>query len=233
MLAVQMFDLRTFDGVDVWAKPTKFVVSVAVFALTTAWFYGYVRPDRRRAPSLRLRRRDHLDRQLRDHLSHGRRVTAWLRSFQSLECVFRDHVRQWAWRAVLLVDAPMPLAWQIWPAAPACVRSFAAVVICLMLCCAGRRFRHNVADATAMRRHGPRPCADFWLESSGRGSSNARTFWGSMRSEPYLLGVLIGHLSCTASMAGIDQRISGIRPLDRCALHQSLIEGRPLLPVGF
>ena len=53
MLAIQLFDLRTFDGVDVWAKPTKFVVSVAVFALTTAWFFGYVRADRRSAPSLR------------------------------------------------------------------------------------------------------------------------------------------------------------------------------------
>lgn len=53
MLAMQQIDLRTFDGVDVWAKPTKFVLSVAVFALTTAWFFGYVRPARRNAPSLR------------------------------------------------------------------------------------------------------------------------------------------------------------------------------------
>jgi hypothetical protein len=53
MLLVQQIDLRTFDDIDVWAKPTKFVFSVAVFALTTAWFFGYVRPDRRKAPSLR------------------------------------------------------------------------------------------------------------------------------------------------------------------------------------
>jgi hypothetical protein len=53
MLLAQQIDLRTFDDIDVWAKPTKFVFSVAVFALTTAWFFGYVRPDRRKAPSLR------------------------------------------------------------------------------------------------------------------------------------------------------------------------------------
>ena len=53
MLLLQRLDVRTFDDIDVWAKPTKFVFSVAVYALTTAWFFGYVRPDRRNAPSLR------------------------------------------------------------------------------------------------------------------------------------------------------------------------------------
>jgi hypothetical protein len=53
MLLAQQLDVRTFDDIDVWAKPTKFVFSVAVFALTSAWFFGYVRPDRRKAPSLR------------------------------------------------------------------------------------------------------------------------------------------------------------------------------------
>jgi hypothetical protein len=53
MLLLQQIDTRTFDDVDVWAKPTKFVFSVGVFALTMAWFFGYVRPARRNAPSLR------------------------------------------------------------------------------------------------------------------------------------------------------------------------------------
>jgi hypothetical protein len=53
LLAMAQIDARSFDGIDVWVKPTKFVISVAVFALTTAWFFGYVRPDRRNAPSLR------------------------------------------------------------------------------------------------------------------------------------------------------------------------------------
>jgi hypothetical protein len=53
LLVLQQIDLRTWDGSDVWAKPTKFVFSTAVFVLTTAWFFGYVRPDRRKAPNLR------------------------------------------------------------------------------------------------------------------------------------------------------------------------------------
>ena len=53
LLLMQQIDLRTWDGSDVWVKPTKFVFSTAVFALTSAWFFGYVRPDRRNAPSLR------------------------------------------------------------------------------------------------------------------------------------------------------------------------------------
>ncbi len=44
---LQFVDLRQLDGVDVWIKPTKFFFSVAVFALTAAWFFGYVRPERR------------------------------------------------------------------------------------------------------------------------------------------------------------------------------------------
>ncbi len=44
---MQIIDPRLLDGVDVWIKPTKFNISVAVFALTAAWFFGYVRPERR------------------------------------------------------------------------------------------------------------------------------------------------------------------------------------------
>lgn len=51
--AAQSFDARTLHDVNVWVKPTKFFVSVGVFALTLAWFFGYVRPERRRsAPML-------------------------------------------------------------------------------------------------------------------------------------------------------------------------------------
>lgn len=53
MLVMQTIDLRQLDGVDVWIKPTKFCLSVGVFALTSAWFFGYVRPERRRMIGLR------------------------------------------------------------------------------------------------------------------------------------------------------------------------------------
>ncbi|WP_375409272.1 hypothetical protein [uncultured Methylobacterium sp.] len=53
-LCLPLFDGRQFGGVPVWLKPAKFFVSVGVFALTSAWFMGYVRPERRRARSLRI-----------------------------------------------------------------------------------------------------------------------------------------------------------------------------------
>ena len=43
-------DPRTFGGAPVWLKPAKFALSIAVFALTSAWFFGLVRPERRTAP---------------------------------------------------------------------------------------------------------------------------------------------------------------------------------------
>lgn len=48
-----VFDARQLDGVSVWAKPAKFFLSSGVLILTSAWFYGYVRPERRRTPALR------------------------------------------------------------------------------------------------------------------------------------------------------------------------------------
>ena len=49
----QTVDPRLVGGVNTWVKPTKFLVSVAVFALTSAWFFGYVRPERREARPMR------------------------------------------------------------------------------------------------------------------------------------------------------------------------------------
>ena len=43
--AMQIVDPRVLaSGVSVWVKPVKFLVSVGVFALTAAWFFGYIRP---------------------------------------------------------------------------------------------------------------------------------------------------------------------------------------------
>ena len=50
----QLLDPRTFEsGVNVWVKPAKFFFSLAIFSLTTAWFFGYVQPERRRSRAMR------------------------------------------------------------------------------------------------------------------------------------------------------------------------------------
>ncbi len=46
-------DERTLRGVDVWAKPLKFMASTALFALTTAWFVWLLPAARRRAAPVR------------------------------------------------------------------------------------------------------------------------------------------------------------------------------------
>ena len=53
-LLLQAIDPRTLHGVSVWVKPAKFLVSVGIFSLTAAWYWGYVAPERRRSRTLRL-----------------------------------------------------------------------------------------------------------------------------------------------------------------------------------
>ncbi|MBC7986508.1 MAG: hypothetical protein H7X93_07540 [Sphingomonadaceae bacterium] len=46
-------DARLIGDVSVWLKPTKFFLSIAVFAGTMAWFFGAVRPERRASRLMR------------------------------------------------------------------------------------------------------------------------------------------------------------------------------------
>jgi hypothetical protein len=50
------FDARQLHGEDVWAKPVKFMLSVGLFALTSAWFTGALPEARRRAAPIRAMR---------------------------------------------------------------------------------------------------------------------------------------------------------------------------------
>lgn len=47
-------DDRMLRGVGIWMKPLKFLASIGLFALTTAWFIGLLPPVRRRAWPVRL-----------------------------------------------------------------------------------------------------------------------------------------------------------------------------------
>jgi len=46
-LWLQGVDHRLIEGVNVWVKPTKFLISIALFSVTQAFFMGYVQPSRR------------------------------------------------------------------------------------------------------------------------------------------------------------------------------------------
>ena len=43
------FDTRTVNDISVWVKPTKFLLSLAVYYLTIGWFFGYLPADAQRS----------------------------------------------------------------------------------------------------------------------------------------------------------------------------------------
>lgn len=142
MLALVGAVLQTVDpralagGVNVWVKPVKFLVSVGVFALTAAWFFGYIRPERRSAllprmvvvmligaGSLELL---WIGWQAGNGLeSHFNNDTPFFNMMYSLMGLF----------AVILIGSTLPLAWEIARRPAAGTRSdfIAAVVIGLTL----------------------------------------------------------------------------------------------------
>lgn len=52
LLALGLDD-RQLRGVSVWAKPLKFMASIGLFTICTAWFFGLLPQARRRAPLAR------------------------------------------------------------------------------------------------------------------------------------------------------------------------------------
>lgn len=137
MLVLQQIDPRTFDDIDVWAKPTKFVFSVAVFALTTAWFFGYVRPDRRRARSLRAIVAIIIAAGSFEIIYISWQAGHGLASHFNKSSIFYEVMYAlMGVGAVSLVAATLPLAWEIGrrPAPGLTPQYVGAVVLGLVLC---------------------------------------------------------------------------------------------------
>ena len=114
-LAMQSVDPRTLaSGVGVWVKPAKFLSSVGIFALTAAWYFGYVRPERRASPLMRGT--------VGLLLFAGSFELAWIvwQGANGLESHFNIDSAFYAVMfslmglfAVLLVGTTLPLAWEI------------------------------------------------------------------------------------------------------------------------
>lgn len=132
----QLFDTRLLNGANVWVKPTKFFVSVGVFALTAAWFFGYVRPERRRSRPMRAI--------VALIVLAGTFELAWIswQASQGLASHFNNSTPFYAIMygfmglfAVILVGTTLPLAWEIArrPARGLQPPFVAAVVIGLLL----------------------------------------------------------------------------------------------------
>ena len=237
MLALQLFDLRTFDGIDVWAKPTKFVVSVAVFALTSAWFFGYVRPDRRRAPSLRACVGVIIAAGSFEIIYISWQAGHGLAShFNHSNVFFETMYALMGLGAVLLVASTLPLAWQIWrrPAPGLRPEFVAAVVLGLVLCCAlgggfgiymSQQYGHAVG---LVQGHAP----IFGWNRAG-GDLRIAHFLGihAQQSIP-VLGLLVGRLSARLRWpALIGGSVAYV--LLTVALFIQATQGRALLPGWF
>ena len=136
-LMLQLIDPRVLEsGVNVWVKPAKFFGSVGIFALTAAWFFGYVRPERRNSRPMRAT--------VAILIAAGTFELVWIswQAFNGLESHFNTSTPFYATMyglmgafAVLLVGTTLPLAWEIGrrPAAHLKADFVAAVVIGLAL----------------------------------------------------------------------------------------------------
>ena len=135
--AMQLVDPRVLEsGINVWVKPTKFLVSVGVFALTAAWFFGYVRPERRNALLPRTVAAMIVVAGSFELLWIGWQASQGLEShFNNDTPFFNLMYSMMGLFAVILIGSTLPLAWEIARRPAAGLRSdfVAAVVIGLLL----------------------------------------------------------------------------------------------------
>jgi hypothetical protein len=136
VLVLQLVDPRTLHGINVWVKPVKFLVSVGVFSITAAWFFGYIRPERRRALSMRVT--------VCVLIAMGSFELIWIswQAGQGLDSHFNTSTTFFTAMyalmgisAVFLVGTTLPIAWEIGRRPIAGIRTdfIAAVVIGLLM----------------------------------------------------------------------------------------------------
>jgi hypothetical protein len=111
----QVLDPRLLEsGVSIWVKPAKFFSSVGIFAITAAWFFGYVRPERRNSRLMRAT--------VAVLIASGTFELAWIswQAAHGLESHFNHDTPFYSTMyglmglfAVLLVGTTLPLAWEI------------------------------------------------------------------------------------------------------------------------
>lgn len=114
VLALQAIDPRTLHGVGVWVKPAKFLVSVGIFSLTMAWFWDYVRPERRDSRAMRWTVRLLVAAASFELLYIALQAARGLDSHFNFSSVF--HIAMYALMgvaAVVLTATTLPLAWEI------------------------------------------------------------------------------------------------------------------------
>jgi hypothetical protein len=115
VLLLQAIDPRLLEsGVNVWVKPAKFFSSVGILAVTAAWFFGYVRPERRNSRLMRAT--------VAVLIASATFELLWIswQAANGLESHFNNETPFYSMMyglmglfAVLLVGTTLPLAWEI------------------------------------------------------------------------------------------------------------------------
>lgn len=135
VIALQL-DPRRIGETGVWTKPAKFLGSIGIFSLTAAWFFGYIAPQRRRAPLMIATIAVLLVAGSFELVYIGWQGWRGEASHWNLTTPFHARMYQlMGIGAVLLVATTLPLAWQIarHPARGLRPDFVAAVVIGLVL----------------------------------------------------------------------------------------------------
>jgi hypothetical protein len=233
---LQAIDSRVLaSGVNTWVKPTKFLVSVGVFALTAAWFFGYVRRERRGARAMRLT--------AAILILAGTFELAWIgwQGAQGLESHFNNDTPFYGMMyslmglfAVLLIGTTLPLAWEIGrrPAAGLSRDFVAAVVAGLLLTFLLGGILGGYMSAQPGHSVGAQGGAVplFGWNRSG-GDLRVAHFLGIHAEQAIpLLAAMLGGLTAPARRRLLIAGVAGYTALTLALFFQA-VAGRPLLPL--
>lgn len=235
-LALQAIDPRTLaSGVDVWVKPTKFLVSVAVFALTAAWFFGYVRPERRTSRLMRATAGILIAAGTLELLYIVWQGANGLESHYNNDTVF--HALMYSLMglfAVLLIGTTLPLAWEIARRpAEGLGRDFVAAVVAGLLLTfllgGGLGGYMSAQPGHAVGLEGGRVALFGWNRSGG--DLRIAHFLGIHAEQAIpLFAVMLGSLAAPARRRLLIAGIAAYVALTLAIFFQA-IAGRALLPL--
>jgi hypothetical protein len=235
LLLLQAIDPRTLHGVNVWVKPAKFLASVGIFSLTAAWFWGYVRPERRASPMLRWTARTLIASASFElayiALQAARGLDSHFNFSSPLYIVLYGLMGV---AAVLLVGTTLPLAWEIVrrPRQDLSRDFVAAVAIGLILTFVlggGLGFYMSQTTGHSVGAEGGRVFLFGWNRSGG--DLRIAHFLGIHAQQAIpLLAALVAGLSVRSRWTALGTGTALYVTLT-LAIFLQAVEGRPLLPL--
>jgi hypothetical protein len=233
--ALQAVDPRTLHGVSVWVKPAKFLLSVGIFALTSAWYWGYVAPERRNLRALRLTAAILIGAASFELLYIILQAARGLDShFNIASPLYIAMYGLMGVAAVMLVGTVLPLAWQIarHPAEGLRRDFVAALAIGLLLTFllgGGLGGYMSAQPGHSVGAHGGNVALFGWNRSGG--DLRVAHFLGIHAQQAIpLLAALVAGLAARARWAAIAAGTLAYVALTLAVFVQA-VAGRPLLPL--